>query len=175
MSERVEFSLQIVKLPDSEKNAPGYTQNVMLCNCFSPLVIRLDGITCGFVADKGRNSKHECQGQICIYLNSSWAFNFWIMTLLLPTNECIKSHARIYFNLEPRTCSAASGCPSDGVKVGSLYKAGALECRFGAIFVPAQILTITAVRPGCECNKSKLSSESLQTFAGTTANHVSGP
>ena len=77
------------------------------------------------------------------------------MKLLLPTNGFLKSHARIYIDLGPRTCSAASGCPSDGVKVGSLYKAGALECRFGAIFVPAQILTITAVRPDCECTKSK--------------------
>jgi hypothetical protein len=48
--------MQIVKLPDSEKTAPGVTHNAMLCNCYSPLVIRLDGSTCGFVADKGQSS-----------------------------------------------------------------------------------------------------------------------
>jgi hypothetical protein len=66
LSESVAFLLQIVKLPDSEKTAPGYTQNIMLCNCFSPLVIRLDGTTCGFVADKGL--KTEMSGAHLIFL-----------------------------------------------------------------------------------------------------------
>ncbi len=75
------------------------------------------------------------------------------------------------------TWFTASGCPSDGVKVASLYKAGLLECRFGAVFVPARVVYITAVRPALLwlAEYKRVCSESMACCAGTiSTNHMPG-